>query len=339
MKRIDLPTVFANLDEEQKFHLYRRLWQQAARYEVLTSFPLHLDIELSGLCNLRCAFCFQNGLIQQKLGLMKVSLFKQIIDQAVPLGLCAVKLQVRGESFLHPRLFDCIAYAKQKGVLDVQITTNGTMLDRHISRNILESGLDGLIVSVDAHHGDSFTQKHHLKTYDTVEQAVQEFLQLRSAHHKSKPWVRLQASVPQNDPGVFETTRAYLAEKFPQADYIAVNRMHNFRNDTDAYPDLQTNYEPVACSYLMQRLVVFWDGQVTTCCLDYNNQFDLGSVQEHGIQRIWLSPKLMQMRRDHLRLRQRSMPICRHCPVCYRPKPQAVTAAAEGSVGESIEHE
>ena len=116
-KKIDLPAVFAGLDDDGKFRLYRELWQKTGNFKILTNFPLHLDIELSGVCNLKCDFCFQNGLIDNPLGIMEFDLYKRIIDEGVEKGLCAVKLQIRGESFLHPRFFDCVAYAKNKGVI------------------------------------------------------------------------------------------------------------------------------------------------------------------------------------------------------------------------------
>ena len=54
------------------------------------------------------------------------------------------------------------------------------------------------------------------------------------------------------------------------ADIFIVGRIHNFYDNKDAFPDLQSNYTLHPCSYLTQRLAVFWDGIVTTCCMDYN---------------------------------------------------------------------
>ena len=128
MEYVDLVKRFDGLSELAKFDAYRKLWPEAANYSILSSFPLHLDLELSGVCNFSCTSCFQNGLIEGPLGFMEYELFKKIIDEGVAKGLCAIKLQIRGESFLHPRIFDCIRYAKGKGVLDIQITTNGSRI-------------------------------------------------------------------------------------------------------------------------------------------------------------------------------------------------------------------
>ncbi len=316
LKLIDLIQAFRGLDDSDKFKKYRELWKQAERYKILTNFPLHLDIELAGICNLKCKHCFQNGLITQLLGLMEYNLFKKIIDQAVPKGLCACKLQIRGESFLHPKLFDCINYAKSTGVLDVQITTNGTLLDDERIEGVLNSGLDAIILSVDSYHQESFQRGHENNGYSDIEQSIQKLLKRRAQKGGSMPWVRLQTSIPTADPALHKKTKRYIQNKFPLADLHIINRMQNFREDENCYPDLQTNYKMLPCSYLLQRLAVYWDGDVTTCCWDYNCRFCLGNIKEQSIQNLWLSEKMDHFREIHRSGNRKSMRICKHCSAC-----------------------
>jgi len=320
MKNIDLKSAFSEIDNNEKFKRYRSLWERAGKYDILTDYPLHLDIELSGICNLNCSFCFQNGLIQQPLGLMEMDLFKNIIDDGVEHGLCAIKLQIRGESFLHPKLFECIAYAKNKGVLDVQITTNGTLLKNSKLHELLNSGLDAIIFSIDSHHGNSYSQRNNTKNYSTVEQTIKELLKLRTRLGKERPWIRLQASIPQTDPDSFEQTRKYLIDKFPEADIVVVSRIYNYRNDIDAFPDLHTNYELHPCNYLMHRLSIFWNGIVTICCVDYNSQYQLGNIAFKSIQEMWLSAEMKKLRILHKENKRKIISLCKHCGACVSLK-------------------
>ena len=42
---IDIQSLFSGLGEEDKFHLYRKLWKQAAAYKIITNLffvPLHI---------------------------------------------------------------------------------------------------------------------------------------------------------------------------------------------------------------------------------------------------------------------------------------------------------
>ena len=40
-----------------KFKIYRNEWKKAAEENYLPKFPLHVDIELSDACNLKCKMC------------------------------------------------------------------------------------------------------------------------------------------------------------------------------------------------------------------------------------------------------------------------------------------
>ena len=324
MDQANLPQLFNGKNPQEKFTIYRDLWQKAADYEVLTSFPLHLDLELSGVCNFKCHACFQNGLIEKPLGLMDYDLFTKIIDEGVAKGLCAIKLQIRGESFLHPRIFDCIHYAKEKGILDVQITTNGSCLNHETVDTVLQSGLDAIIFSVDSHHGDNLAKKKSAADYSSIENAIDSLLQRRKALGLEKPWVRLQSSIAEMDSASFNQAKTYLNQRFPDADINVVSRIYDFRDDCDAFPDLYSNYEFKPCTYLMHRLAVFWNGEITVCCSDYNNKFQLGDANLQTIEEVWRSDKLQGFRGVHLNGRRDTMPICKHCVAAIKARNEKV---------------
>ena len=320
MKYVDLKSEFKGLTQCEKFKLYRELWQDAANFKIITSHPLHLDIELSSICNLKCDFCFQNGMLTPPLGLMDIRLFKRIIDQGVKEGLCAIKLQIRGESLLHPQFFECVDYAKQKGVLDVQVTTNGTLLNNETIQRILFSRLDAIILSIDSHHADSLAKKNKTTSYSSTEEKIKHLLNEREKFDKQKPWIRLQSSIPNEDFNSHQAAKSYLQKNFPKADIYVVSRIFDFRYNHDAYPDLCENYDLLPCPYLMQRLAVFWNGDVTVCCSDYNNRFQLGKFPDQTIQAIWHSKKLQIFRKCHQTGQRERMDICRHCQAALNLK-------------------
>jgi radical SAM protein with 4Fe4S-binding SPASM domain len=318
--KISLSATFKNMNIDEKFNCYRKLWLEAEKYKVLTDFPLHLDIELSGKCNLNCEFCFQNELDQKYLGLMRKDLFVKILDEGVSKGLCAIKLQIRGESFLHPELYEMIRLAKEKGILDVQITTNGTLLTKKNINRIFQSGLDGIIFSVDYHHEDGLKSISN-KPYASVEESIMKFLDERDGLDKHKPWVRIQTAIPSetNNTETLQHTKVLLEKKFPLADIIVVSDTFNYKDDEDSIPNLRTHYRLLPCAYLMQRLSIFWDGKVTACCMDYMNKFQLGNLNENTIQEIWLSEKMQLFRDKQLSGERKDMPICKHCHISISP--------------------
>ena len=314
MESVILNKALDSIDADTRYGKYRELWKKAEQFELLTDYPLHLDIELSAVCNMKCRFCFQNGLLKGPLGFMPVELFKKIIDEGKERGLCAAKLQVRGESFLHPQLFECISYAKAAGIMDLQITTNATLLTEDNYDPLLDSGLDGLIVSYDHHHKESPGDSYDFRR---VETNIQQFLEHREAVGSTTPWVRIQASIEDGEP---EIIKAEIRQKFPEAECIAVNRIHAFDYKEEAYPDLLKNYDLLPCNYPMQRLTVYWNGDVTVCCMDYNNRFNFGNVNQQSIHEIWNSAKFLGFRESHTGKLRSELPICNRCLVAIKPK-------------------
>jgi len=292
---------------------YRRSWRRAEKLELLTDFPLHLDIELAGTCNLKCDMCWQAGDLTASLGVMDDDLFKKMIVDGVDLGLCAVKLQSRGESLLHPRIGELARFAKEAGVLDLQLTTNATLFSKpHKIDSILSSGIDKLIFSIDDEHDES-ARKIYGDAAPDVRALFREIVFRRNRSGQQKPLMRIQTFAPS---GMSQEDRlAEVKKEFPEADEYLVNVLWNSSYAEESVAGLAQNYEFFPCSYLWTRLSVFWNGDVTTCCRDYNCTMKLGNVGETNIGDIWLGPGMTEMRQSHQNGERQTLEICANCDI------------------------
>ena len=93
-------------------------------------YPLNaIYYYLTDTCNLRCRHCwispgFLSG--ERPATYLPVGLFESITDQAIPLGLTAVKL-TGGEPLLHPGIEDILGVVRANG-LSLWLETNGTLV-------------------------------------------------------------------------------------------------------------------------------------------------------------------------------------------------------------------
>jgi MoaA/NifB/PqqE/SkfB family radical SAM enzyme len=121
--------------------------------------PSFVQIEPVGQCNLRCQMCpiqfRRDGPPHGPLAFMPFETFTRLIDQFPTAR--EVHLQGLGEPFMHPRLFDMIAYATRKG-LRVSTNTNMTLLNARRAERCVESGLEWLHVSVDGATAATYEQ-------------------------------------------------------------------------------------------------------------------------------------------------------------------------------------
>src|SRR4029079_4040640 len=86
--------------------------------------PEIVQIESTNICNAKCVFCPRDEM-ERKQGVMSWELFTKIVDECAELGIGHVRLHNYGEAFIDRRLVDKIAYAKQKGIKEVGIISNG----------------------------------------------------------------------------------------------------------------------------------------------------------------------------------------------------------------------
>lgn len=107
-----------------------------------------LYIEPTSHCNLQCAMCARKNWKNESIGHMESALVKHIF-KTLPDSVERVFFGGVGEPLCHPDILELIRVAKQTG-RRVELITNGTLLDKEMSQNIIDTKLDMLWVSIDS---------------------------------------------------------------------------------------------------------------------------------------------------------------------------------------------
>jgi MoaA/NifB/PqqE/SkfB family radical SAM enzyme len=130
-----LKTLVLNLSKYFPFLL------KTVKYE-----PTSIVISLTNRCNCRCIMCnywkFPPG---NELTTEEV---RGILKQAKDIGIIGCVLY-GGEPLLRSDIFDIVSYAHKIG-MNTKIITNGLLLDKDKIKLLLESGIDGISISIDA---------------------------------------------------------------------------------------------------------------------------------------------------------------------------------------------
>jgi radical SAM protein with 4Fe4S-binding SPASM domain len=123
----------------------------------IVELPKYVQIEPVGQCNLRCTMCpiqfRQDGPPKGPPAFMPYPTFTRLVDQFA--GLEVLHLQGLGEPMMHPRYFDMVEYAAQKGVR-VTTNTNMTLLNLKRAERCVTSGLDTIHVSIDGANSETY---------------------------------------------------------------------------------------------------------------------------------------------------------------------------------------
>ena len=72
--------------------------------------------------------------------------FKKIVDEGATNGLYAIKLGYLGEPLICKDIVKMVAYAKDKGIVDVMFNTNGALLTKSMSEKLIKAVIDKIFI-------------------------------------------------------------------------------------------------------------------------------------------------------------------------------------------------
>jgi len=305
--------IFAHLIDRIKFRLF-------PKFQIVSRFPTHLDIETASACQMKCPMCYTTYMDKEKKGVMDYDLFTKIIDEAAKEGVYSVKLSWRGEPLLNKRIIDMVKYAKSKKIKEVAMLSNAELMNSELARQLVDSGLDWISFSIDGVYETYETIRAPAKFDETIEK-VKFMTQYREQSGKTKPMIRVQSILS----ALNDDTKTYLAIWKDIADQI------NFISDQARDFELKEMYHDpeYLCPTPWARMSIDIGGHVHQCNTDYDGKWILGDVAKQSIYDIWHGKDFKLLR--HYFNTNTALQNCEACNIC---SDNVVTESFEIQVGE-----
>lgn len=287
-----------------KFNFYPKL-------HIVSDFPNYISIEPVSACNLRCVMCYQSDNTftgnQTFMGMMKLDLFKKIIDEASSNGTKAITLASRGEPTLHPQLSEMLEYCSGK-FLEIKLNTNATKLTEKLIHKILQSGITDIVFSVDSYTKENYEKIRLKGIFDEVLNNIKKFKEIKDTFYPDlKIATRVSGvQVDKNqDPELFKN----FWEK--HVDHVVMVPMSPW---WDTYNNSTSIAGKDTCGFLWQRINIWYDGKCNPCDTDYKSTLCVGDLNENSIKEIWHSEKYTKIRDMHLTKNRQNCYPCDRCP-------------------------
>src|SRR4051794_23235487 len=154
--------------------------------------PTFLQVEPVGQCNLRCQMCAiqfrQDGPPFGPLAFMDYGVFTRLLDQFPALE--ELQLQGLGEPMMHPRFFDMVEYATNRGI-QVSTNSNLTLLNDRRAERCIISGLHSLHISMDAATAGTYERIRVRAHFDRVVNNIERILAARQRSGSAQPHLRM----------------------------------------------------------------------------------------------------------------------------------------------------
>jgi MoaA/NifB/PqqE/SkfB family radical SAM enzyme len=275
--------------------------------------PEIVQIESTNICNAKCVFCPRDEMHRRQ-GVMHVDLYRKIIDECAALRITHVRVHNYGEPFVDRQLVEKVRYAKAKGIREVGMISNGSLITEDVARGMIEAGLDAINISVDASGREVFEATRIGLKYDKVIANIERLVRLRAEMGRRRP--KLILSFVRQNNSLDE--QAFIEHWKRIADKIHITDLHNWAGTLHTRSDV--NYP---CYRPWLTFTVLWDGRVSLCCADFDGRHVLGDLTTSSIQEIWNAPPYVAARRQHLE--SGGPEICRSCDLPRKDSPLWVT--------------
>ncbi len=291
---------------DPRYKGYRRKWNEWPETYSPGDFPLHLDIEGTNLCNLKCTFC-ENTYNRYRYGKMSRRVWEAIVKEAGENNLYSLKFTLRGEPLLHEDLPRMVGEAKEAGILDVYFNTNAVLLTPDVSRRLIEAGLDRISISFEGIDKEVYEKYRIGARFKTVVDNIRQFRKIRDEISGKKPFIRIQTVMV---PEMIGREREYADFWLAIADEVAYLDIR----DEEENPDHTGTVSSWACPQIWQRMAVTWDGNILPCVQDIFEKMSLGNVQETSIAEAWNGIQEQHYRSLHRQGRAHEILSCDRCP-------------------------
>jgi radical SAM protein with 4Fe4S-binding SPASM domain len=292
--------------DDARYREYRKKWNKWPETYTYGDFPLHLDVEPTNACNLRCPFCATTYNTYSK-GFMEEKVWKAVLDESGKNELNSLKFTFRGEPLLHKDLPRMVAYAKEAGILDVYFNTNALRLDDATIRALLDAGLDRISISFEGYTKEVYEKYRVGSTFETVIQNLELLKKIKDERGQKIPLVRIQTVLVPELQGKEEQYAAFWSPKVDEVAYL------DMKNEAGNPNHCGISYD-WACPMLWQRMTITWDGMILPCIHDIYEWDSFGKIEDISIREAWSSSKQNSYRTLHREGNAHNIRRCDRCP-------------------------
>ncbi|MCH2229841.1 MAG: SPASM domain-containing protein [Crocinitomicaceae bacterium] len=258
-------------------------------------------------------------------GKLNLDLHRTMLDQ-VSKSVFYINYYFQGEPFLHPGFLNLIKDAKEHKIYTAT-STNAHFINEKKAKEIVQSGLDRLIISI-----DGLTQKtyENYRVKGQLKKVINgtELLINAKKELKSKtPHLIFQFLAVK--PNEHEINDVFQLGKKMGIDEVRIKsaQLYDYKNGNPLMPENEkySRYRKQTdgtyklkmktgnhCWRMWSSSVLTWDGKVVPCCFDKDANHVLGTIKNNSFKEVWSSSIYNKFRQSVLTHRNQ-IDICKNC--------------------------
>ena len=292
------------------------------------SWPIHMQIELTNYCSLKCPVCpTGSGMLGRPKGNLDLALYAKLMDEVGPF-LLTVMLWGWGEPLLHPNFAETVRIAREHGVISV-FSTNGQLLcDDHVLSELIREPPTYLIVAIDGLTDETNSVYRVGSNLAGVLDGVRRLAQMKQRRGMEFPILHMRYIVMKHNQHELPHVQKFAADA--GFDMLTVRALSIIDVESGSHRDLvpdddhyqaygyesdkMVKREDFTCQHAFAFPGLFADGTVVMCDQDFNATHPYGRFsKDRSFADIWFGEESEAIRKTAKKSRE-SISFCRHCP-------------------------
>lgn len=285
--------------------------------------PFTVIVDASEVCNLKCNYCFRSDSNKDNWGYAKAlnkmdwNTFVKVINQIKEFSSAVkqISLSHHGEPLANPNLAKMVAYIKNQGIKSrVSIHTNATLLTDAYARELAQSGIDRVVVSLQGLNAEAYERICGVKIdYDKFYNN----LKLLYGYKGEKTQINIKIA----NTAICEGEEQEFYDMFtPIADRVFIEQIVPIWKNVASVgvnTDIQNKYgkkfkKQKCCPLIFHTIVVLPNGDVYPCTQLLSEE-KLGNINENSLLHYWQSDRRRKLLKQQLELC--SPPMCGDCSI------------------------
>ena len=292
------------------------------------SFPILLQVQTTTACNGKCPFC-PYPYVSRELpqGKMEWETYQKIVDECVSFpSLRFFTLMLQNEPLLDKDICKAIYYFKEKseGRVPVFIVTNGYLLTPSLIKQLIDSRLDHLIISLNAHKKETYEELMPGFKFEKILNNIDNLLS--SDLHRTKVTLRFLENQRNKDEireglsywheqGVHTEVLPFISNRADTVDISALRSERSQMLPGSKIKQKAFSFFSDCCILPFYQMNILFNGDVLLCCNDWRRSPVLGNVKRDKLTDIWQGNHSKEIKTKILHRDYRFVEACKGCSV------------------------
>lgn len=286
-----------------------------------------LSFENSSFCNAACTYCpHGTDSLKREKAIMKNEEFFRIIDICKKEGIEKISFGGLGEFLLDKRFLIKAKYVVDSGLKLSSLTTNGMLLDKNLSEELILLGMESITISIDSFEKDIYESIRVGLSFERVIKNLYDLLEVNEKYNNTAK-INLNVTVTAGNRDEQKLIVDRFSQFFGKNFSISFLPLHNWAGSFDSLEQIKDAPSALKNSciriFMNNQAIVRSDGCLSICCNDYENEYSLGKVVD-SVNNLWNSQKMVDLRKIHKEGRWDEVGICKNCSDIVQGQPSAI---------------